>query len=52
MLPDEVKQIIASGLDKSGAEENVVVNIVHADGQRAHGESDVVAFQADSGRLG
>ena len=52
MLADEIEEIIAGGLNKLGAEENVVVNIIHPDGQRPHGERDVIALQPDSGRLG
>lgn len=51
MLADEIEQIIAGSLNKLGAEENVVVNIVHPDGQRSHGQGDVIALQADSRRL-
>ena len=52
MLADEVKQVIASRLNKLGAQENVVVNVIDADGQRPHGDRDVIAFQLDSLRLG
>ncbi len=52
VLPDEIEEIIAGGLNKLGAEENVVVNIVHADGQRPHRQRDVIALQADSRWLG
>lgn len=48
MLPDEVEQIIARGLHKLGTEENIVMNVVHPNGQRPHGERDVIALQADS----
>src|SRR5690242_3843654 len=45
VLANEVKQIFASGLDEPGAQEYVVVNVIHADGQRAHRNGAVIALE-------
>ena len=45
VLADQVEQVVARSLDKFGAEKNVVVDVVHANGKRTHRQGDVVAFQ-------
>src|SRR5262249_3231222 len=52
ILTDQVKQIVARRLDKSRAKENIVVDIVHTDGQRSQGDRDAIAFEFDPGRFG
>jgi len=56
LLADEIEKIIARRLDKLRTQEHVVVNVVHADRQRPHGDRDVcssgVSIRAASPALG
>src|SRR5262249_51267942 len=47
-LTKKIEEIIATGLHKPGAEENVVMNVVHTDGKRGHRKSKAVALELDS----
>jgi hypothetical protein len=51
VLADEVEEVFARGLDEPGAQEHIVVDVVHADGQRPHGDGGVVALEFDLGRF-
>lgn len=48
VLANDFKEIITGGLKKPGAQEDIVVDIVHANGQRPHGKGDAVALQLDT----
>src|ERR1700694_2178724 len=51
-LANYVEKISASRLDELGAQEYVVVDVIHADRQRAHGDRDVVALEFGPGLFG
>src|SRR6266849_8929794 len=38
-------------MDEPGAQEHIVVDVVHADGHRPHGDGGVVALEFDPGRF-
>jgi hypothetical protein len=44
-LAKDVEKIIASRLDELRAQEYVVVDVIHSDRQRPHGDRDVVALE-------
>src|SRR6266436_5808846 len=45
VLANDVEKILARPLDKFGAQKNVVVDVIHADRQGAHGDRDVIALE-------
>ena len=51
VLADEVEKVIARRLNELGAEEDIVVDVVDADGQRSHRNRDAIALELDSGRF-
>ncbi len=51
MLTDEVKQVFARRLDEPWTQEHIVVDVVHTDGQRPHGDRGAVALEFDPGRF-
>src|SRR6267142_1940288 len=51
VLTDEVKQVLTRRLDEPWTQEHIVVDVVHADGQRPHGDRGVVALEFDPGRF-
>jgi len=51
VLTDEVKQVLARRLDEPWTQEHIVVNVVHTDGQRPHGDRGAVALEFDPGRF-
>jgi len=48
-LANNVEKILASRLNKLGAQEYIVVDVIHTDCQRAHGDRDVVALELGPG---
>jgi len=46
LLANHVEEIVAGRLDEPGAQEYVVVDVIHTDRQRPHGDGDVVALEA------
>jgi hypothetical protein len=52
IVTDQVKKIVARRLDEFWAKEDIVVDVVHADGQRSHGNRDAIAFKFNPGRFG
>src|SRR5467141_2643297 len=50
-LADEIEKIVARGLNELRTQEYVVVNVIHADRQRPHGDRDVIALEIDPGRF-
>ena len=51
VLPDEFQQVGTAGLDKSGAQMHIMVNIVHADGQTAQRKLRRIGLQIHSCRV-
>jgi len=51
-MANKIEEIVASGLDEFGAQEDVVVDIVDANGERPHGKGYAVALQVDARRVG
>src|SRR5260370_7398867 len=51
-LGKNVEKIIASRLHKLRAQEYIVVDVIHADRQRSHGDRDVVALKFGPGLFG
>src|SRR5882762_4267685 len=49
-LAEEIEKIVARDLDELRTQEYVVVNVIHADRQRPHGDRDVIALEIDPGR--
>src|SRR5258708_9701475 len=45
VLANDVEKVLARPLDEPGTQENVVVDIIHADRHGAHGDGDVVALE-------
>ncbi len=51
VLADEIKQVLARRLDEPWTQEHIVVDVVHTDGQRPHGDRGAVALEFDPGRF-
>ncbi len=51
-LANDVEKIFAGRLDEPGTEEYVVVDVIDADGQRPHGDCDVVTLEFIPGLFG
>ena len=45
VLANDVEKILTRPLDKFGAQKNVVMDVIHADRQGAHGDRDVIALE-------
>lgn len=43
-LTNDIKKILAGSLHELGAQENVVVDVVHSDGQGSHGNGELIAL--------